>query len=69
MNIKHKTIDYKLSCIFIIFGIIGAIFGSILSFKFENKILKKIFGVFLIFIAIFEIYTFFKQYKKNNKRK
>ena len=69
INIKNKTIDYKLSFIFIIFGIIGAIVGSLLSFKIESKSLKKIFGIFLIIIAIFETYTSFKQYKLKNKRK
>lgn len=69
MNVKYKTIDYKLSIIFIIFGIIGAIVGSLLSFKFESTTLKKFFGIFLIIIAIFEIYTFFKQYKFEDKRK
>lgn len=69
MNIKHKTIDYKLSIIFIVFGIVGAIIGSLLSFKFESQTLKKFFGIFLVFIAIFEIYTFFKQYKLKDKRK
>lgn len=69
MNIKHKTIDYKLSMIFIISGILGAIIGSLVSFKIENKTLKKYFGIFLIFIAFFEIYTFFKKYKLENKSK
>lgn len=71
MNIKHKTIDYKISKILIISGIIGAVCGSLLSFKIDNKNLKKYFGIFLIIIAIFQIYSFFRQYrlgkKENNK--
>lgn len=70
MNIKNKTIDYKLAVSIIISGIIGAIAGSKLSFKIENDTLKKYFGIFLIFIAIFEIFAFFRQYilkkKENN---
>ena len=69
MNVKNKSIDYKLSKIFIIFGIVGAIFGSILSFKVESKTLKKYFGIFLLLIAIFESYSFFKQYKEKDKSK
>ena len=72
MNVKNKTINYKMSILFIIFGIIGAIIGSLLSFKIESEILKKYFGFFLIVIAIFEIYSLFKQYrlekKENNKQ-
>ena len=71
MNVKNKKINYKLSIFIIIFGIIGAILGSKLSFKIENKELKKYFGIFLLVIAFFEIYSFFKQYilrkKENNK--
>lgn len=67
MNVKNKTIDYKLSLIFIFSGIVGAVLGSLLSFKTESDTLKKYFGIFLIFIAIFESYSFFKQYKEKKK--
>ena len=62
MNVKNKTINYKMSVIIIIAGIIGAILGSKLSFKIDNSSLKKYFGIFLLCIAIFEIYSFFNQY-------
>lgn len=67
MNVKNKKIDYKLSIPIIIFGIIGAIIGSKISFKIENNELKKYFGIFLIIIAFFESYSFFKQYILNKK--
>ena len=70
MNIKNKNIDYKVAKIIIISGVIGAILGANLSFKIDNENLKKYFGIFLIFIAIFEIYSFFREYimkkKENN---
>lgn len=70
MNIKNKTIDYKLAISIIISGIVGAIVGCKLSFKIENNMLKKYFGIFLLFIAFFEIFAFFRQYilkkKENN---
>lgn len=70
MNIKNKTIDYKLATSIIISGIVGAIVGCKLSFKIENNMLKKYFGIFLLFIAFFEIFAFFRQYilkkKENN---
>ena len=62
MNVKNKTINYKISIIVIISGIIGAIVGSKLSFKIQNNELRKYFGIFLLFIAFFEIYSFFRQY-------
>lgn len=61
MNIKNKTIDYKIATKIIIPGVIGSVFGAFLSFKFENDNLKKYFGIFLLFVAALEIYSFVKQ--------
>lgn len=62
MNIKNKNIDYKISKKVIISGIIGSVIGSLLAIKIDSNYLKKYFGMFLIGIAIFEIYSFFRQY-------
>lgn len=67
MNIKNKTIDYRKSKIIIFSGIIGAYIGSKLSFKFESDNLKKYFGIFLLFIAVFELYSLIKLYKLDKK--
>lgn len=67
MNIKNKTINYKNAIIIIIAGIIGAIVGCKISFAIESQKLKKYFGIFLLGIAIFEIYDFFSQYIKSKK--
>lgn len=73
MNIKNKTINYKQALPIIILGIVGAFLGSFLAFKFDNRILKKLFGIFLLIIAILETYSFFRQYiiqkKEDNKNK
>lgn len=69
MNIKHKTIDYKTAKTIIVFGIMGAICGSLLSFKIDHHNLKKYFGIFLIIIAIFQIYSFFREYRIKQKGK
>ena len=52
MNIKNKTIDYKLTTSIIISGIIGAIVGCKLSFRIENTTLKKYFGLILTFLNL-----------------
>ncbi len=71
LNVRRKTIDYRLAVTVIFFGIIGAICGSLLSFKIDNQNLRKYFGIFLLIIAIFQIYSFFREYrlekKENNK--
>lgn len=67
MNIRHKIVNYKVAVPVVISGIIGAILGSLLSFKIESQNLKKYFGIFLIIIAIFQIYSFFRQYRLEKK--
>lgn len=58
INIKNQKIDYKISFQIIIFGMIGAFIGSMLAFKFNNRILKKFFGIFLLIIGFLEICSF-----------
>ena len=68
MNIKHKTVIYKVANVIIFFGIIGAICGSLLAFKINNQNLRKYFGIFLILIAILQIYSYFKEIKQKKSR-
>ena len=67
MNIKNKKINWKISKDIIIYGIIGALFGSYISNYLPNEKLKKIFGIFLLFIAFFQIYEIYSSYTKNKK--
>ena len=62
LNAKNKIIDYKISFLIIISGIVGAIVGAKLSFKNDNSNLKNYFGYFLLIIAFLETYEFFKKY-------
>ena len=65
VNYRNKNINVKLAIYISICGIIGAIIGSIISVNIEVGILRKLFGIFLSFIAIHEIYTLWKE--KNRK--
>ena len=67
LNMKNKIIDWKISKIIIITGIIGAILGAKISIKINNLDLKKYFGYFLLLIAFFETYEFYKKYMKKKK--
>lgn len=68
VNLKNKNIDIKLAIIISIFGILGAIIGAIISINIDVQILKKCFGIFLLIIAIYEIYSIIKQNKKRIKK-
>lgn len=67
INLKNKNIDLKLAIIISIFGILGAIIGANISMYMDVKILKKCFGIFLAIVAINEIYSIIKLYKKERK--
>lgn len=64
VNIKNKNIDLKLALFISIFGILGAIIGANVSIHTDVNNLKRYFGFFLLLIAINEIYSLIKQYKK-----
>lgn len=67
VNLKNKNIDTKQAIIISVFGVLGAIIGANISIYMDVKILKKGFGIFLIFVTINEIYSIIKLYKKDKK--
>lgn len=73
LYIKNKSINIKIGLNLIMFGVVGAIMGAIISNNVYVGKLRKIFGIFLIITAINEIRNFYKQYIKNknthNKKK
>lgn len=68
VNIKEKNINFKIAKIVIAFGIIGAVVGAIIARTINVNLLRKLFGIFLGFIAIHEIYILIKEYKTSKKR-
>lgn len=67
VNLKNKNIDLKLAITISICGVVGAIIGANISTHTDVRILKKCFGIFLAVIAINEIYSIIKLYKKDRK--
>lgn len=67
VNLKNKNIDLKLAITISICGVVGAIIGANISTHTDVWILKKCFGIFLVVIAINEIYSIIKLYKKDRK--
>lgn len=66
-TIKEKLINWKIGLPVAISGIVGAIIGAKISVKLDVKYLKKYFGIFLMLITIYEIYSLVIQYKKERK--
>ena len=68
MNIKNKTINLKNSKTIVFTGVIFALLGATISKNLNMVILKKLFAIFLLLIAIYEIYSYYKLYIKNKFR-
>lgn len=55
-HFKNKSIEKELCIPLIIFGVIGAVIGSLLAVNLSSGILKKLFGVFLFIMGIYEFF-------------
>ena len=64
VNIKNKNIDLKLAILISICGIVGAVIGANSAIKTNVINLKKYFAIFLLIVAIYEIYSIIKDWKK-----
>lgn len=66
-NLRQKNVDLKLAINISSFGIIGAIIGSIISNNIDSNNLKKYFAIFILIIALHEIYELYREYKRKRK--
>lgn len=67
IGIKNKNINVKGALVIVVSGIIGAIISANISSNLNVNLLRKMFGAFLLIIAIYEIYSWFNMYIKNKK--
>lgn len=59
---KNNNIEKNILSKIIIFGLIGAVLGSLVALSIDSGILRKLFGGFLIIMGLSEIFK-----KKENK--
>ena len=62
---KNKNLDKKIALKMISTGIIFAIFGSYVATLIESKNLKRYFGIFLLAMGMYEIFTTVKNKYKS----
>ena len=68
INIKQNNVDKKLALQVSILGIIGAIVGAIVSEQMSSENLKRYFAIFILIIALHEIYVLYREYNRNRKK-
>ncbi|WFD09296.1 sulfite exporter TauE/SafE family protein [Tepidibacter hydrothermalis] len=54
-HIKNKNVEYKIILPIVSFGIIGAVIGSKISSNLNSDFLRRIFGIFLFVMGVYEI--------------
>ena len=54
---KNKNIEKHILKPLLLFGILGAVAGSLAALYIDNTILRKLFGFFLLFMSIREFFT------------
>lgn len=55
IHFKEKNIEIQYTKFLVIGGIFGAIIGSLLAMKINPDALRRYFGIFLLFIGIYEL--------------
>jgi len=56
IHIKHKNVDFKMGIPILLFGLGGAMLGSQIALAIDGEILRKIFGIFLLTMGLYEIF-------------
>lgn len=69
ISFKNKLLNIKTCILIITSGIIGSILGATISVNLKVEKLKNVFGFFLLFISIYEMYNFYVMYIKKKKSK
>lgn len=55
---KEKSVSYKIGIKFVLIGTIMAILGAIIAHRIDIRILKKLFGVYLIGMGVYFLTKF-----------
>ena len=69
IHCKNKLVNFNIGVPIIISGVIASIGGSILATTIDSKLLRQIFGVFLLLIGVFQLVMIVKNLTKNKSKK
>ncbi|MEG2670450.1 MAG: sulfite exporter TauE/SafE family protein, partial [Oscillospiraceae bacterium] len=63
VHIRNKNFEAKTALLIGGFGVVGAVIGSWVAMTLSGNSLRKMFGIFLLIIGIYEIYNGVKERK------
>ena len=67
IGLKNKNINVNDAWLIVVSGIVGAIISANIGSNLNVNLLRKMFGIFLLIIAIYEIYSCLNMHIKNKK--
>lgn len=67
INIKNKNVNKRIAILISCVGIVGAVIGSIIADKLHSEHLRRYFAIFILIIALHEIYQMVHHYIQNKK--
>ena len=56
VHMKNKNIIFRTALIIGCCGMLGSVVGSLVAVSLEGNVLRRMFGFFLVFVGIYEIY-------------
>jgi uncharacterized membrane protein YfcA len=56
IHIRHKNVDFRTGIPILLFGLGGAFLGSKIALSMNGEILRKIFGIFLLLMGLYELF-------------
>lgn len=68
IHIKNKLVDFKVGIPIIVSGVAFSVVGSYLASIISNKLLQKIFAVFLLLVGLNQAVQTIIALKKSNKK-
>lgn len=69
VSFKNRNINLKVGIPVVMWGCLGAFIGASISTKMNLGYLRKCFGIFLIFIAIYQLAGYIKEKKRHTNEK
>jgi uncharacterized membrane protein YfcA len=67
IHIRNRQVRFKLAWPLILCGIAGAVAGSLIAIAMPGKILRRVFGIYLLLMGAYEV--FFKSRTKDSGQK
>ena len=68
VHIKNRSVNFKVAIPVIASGVFGAVGGAILAGILKATVLRKMFGIFLFAMGLYEIFKKDKKIKKHTEK-